>query len=94
MRLFGDEVHSCRTVPTGREFADLLLAEHGGVRMAIVLRTDQTRKVIRSRSAKANHAHEYLPRCVSERDSVEEVVKQPKTKDGLEAEPKAVRVGE
>jgi hypothetical protein len=93
MRLLGDEVHSCHTGLTDHEFADHLLADHGGARMAIVSKTGQTHMVIHSRSAKANHAHEYLPRYVCERGSVGEAVKQPKTKDALEAELTAAVVG-
>jgi hypothetical protein len=92
MRLFGDVVPSSHIAPTGHEFADHLLVDHDVARTAIVLMIGQTHTASHSHSVKASHAHECLPRCVCEQDSVEEVVKPPRTKDGLEVGAEAVTV--
>jgi hypothetical protein len=94
MRLFGGEVHSYHTVPTGREFVDPLLVAHGGERRAIVLKIAQTHTVSHLCLAKASHAREYLPTYVGEQDVVEEVVKLVRTEDGIEVVAEAVVVVE
>jgi len=94
MRLFGAEVHSCHTALVDHECADHLLADHDEARMAIVWKTGLTHTVSHSRSAKANHAHGYLPKCACEPNSVEEVGKPPRTKDVPEVEAEAVMAGE
>ena len=94
MRLFGGEVHSYHTVPTGHEFVDPLLVDHDEEKRAIVLKIAQTHTVSHSRLATASHAREYLLTYVCEQDAVEEAAKLVRTEDGIGVVAEAVAVDE